>query len=387
MSDPSPAAHAPRAIPHTAPPVAEPASRLGRPAPRGAPRGATTWAAILTGLALASCSPAVEEARATSPAGTGPSASPAPTGSAAAPAASTGYVPIFEDPSFEDHPDVMTTVVGETRLSDQAIEIDPLQLMPADLNISEEDRAEIAAMLRALQPLDLSLTSDHHDRRYILNKMRMEALEQVEREQVGWAALHAYTHFESPQFHARSSLLRIGARVSPETAAPILEKLAFTYGPSLADRTEALTFLAEADPDRFLLGARPYLERLDRPFQTAPNDEFFVRGWIEAARRKGESPVPMMAQVATNFALEGIARYEAIEELRHHPDDPLARATLAEALRESTGDGLLRRKAAQSILAAFPAEDACSLLREVRSKEADVNMARFLDRMVQENCR
>ena len=88
-----------------------------------------------------------------------------------------------------------------------------------------------------------------------------------------------------------------------------------------------------------------------------------------------------------NMALEPIARYVAIEALADHADDPLARATLQEALVESTGDGYLRRKAAQGIIKGFPSEDACALLQEVLRNESDQNMARFLDDMFQTNCR
>lgn len=282
---------------------------------------------------------------------------------------------------------LMEPLVGKKEFAKEAIEINPFELMPRDLPITDEHRAEIYELLVELQPIRADLTSDHHDRQYILNKRRIEALEQDDRPEVGWAALHAFTHYPGEDFHPRRTLLRIGARVSPEEATPLLKELSFTYGFKLGDRAEAVLLLAETDPEALMEGARPYLERKGRRFQTAPSDEFYARAWIKACEPSGEDPVPMMADVAMNIALEPIARYVAIDALAEHADDPLARATLQEALVESTGDGYLRRKAAQGIIAGFPREDACAWLQQVLRNESDQNMARFLDDMIQTNCR
>ncbi len=282
---------------------------------------------------------------------------------------------------------LMEPIVGTKEFSDEAIEINPYELMPRDLNITDAHRAEIYELLVELQPLRLDLTSDHHDRQFILNKRRVEALEQDDRPEVGWAALHAFTNYKGEDFQSRRTLLRIGARVSPDAASAILKTLAFEYGHRMGDRAESLLLLAETDPEALLEGARPYLERTGRRFQTAPSDEFFARAWVKACKNTDKSPVPMMADVAMNIALEPIARYVAIDALGEHGNDPLAQATLQEAIVESTGDGYFRRKAAQAIIASFPGERACVLLAEVLSNEADVNMARFLDDMIQTNCR
>ena len=283
--------------------------------------------------------------------------------------------------------DLMTPIVGTKEFSDQAIEINPFELMPRELPITDAHRAEVYELLVELQPLRLDLTSDHHDRQFILNKRRFEALEKDDRPEVGWAALHAFTNYKGDDFHSRRAMLSIGATLSPDVAAPILKELAFTYGHRMGDRAEALLMLGEIDPDALLEGARPYLERKGRRFQTAPSDEFFARAWVIACESGGKNPVPMMADVAMNIALEPIARYVALDALSEHGGDPLAQATLQEALVESTGDGYFRRKAAQGIISSFPSELACTLLAEVLRKEADLNMARFLDDMIQTNCR
>ncbi|MEE2938797.1 MAG: hypothetical protein VX460_00300, partial [Planctomycetota bacterium] len=283
--------------------------------------------------------------------------------------------------------DLLEPLVGAPTLSEAAIEIVDDEILPPDLNISAGARQEILDLLRAMQPLKESLTSDHHDRQYILNRRRVERLEREDRLDVGWAALHAFTNYPERNAVLKNRLLRIGARVSPVEARNLLVELTFTYGYPIEDRTSALEFLPEVDPAAVFEGAPEILEREGRRTRTAPEDEFFVAAWLKACEVAGEDPVPMMSSVAVNFALDPVARYTAVEALQAHGDVPLARATLEQVLVESTGDGYIRRKAAQSILGGYSREEACSILRQVRSREADVNFARFLDDMVQTNCR
>ena len=80
-----------------------------------------------------------------------------------------------------------------------------------------------------MQPLKESLTSDHHDRQYILNRQRVERLEREDRLDVGWAALHAFTNYP-----ARTPSSRTGScaspRLSPDEARNLLVELTFNYG-------------------------------------------------------------------------------------------------------------------------------------------------------------
>lgn len=283
--------------------------------------------------------------------------------------------------------DLMEPLVGERRLAPEAIEVDPLALMPAGLPIGDEDRERIAALVRSLQPLDPTLTSDHHDRWFIDNKVLMEQLEASERPELGWAALHAYSNYPQRHHAIRKTLLTVGARVAPEEAAPLLAELAFSYGYYIEDRSEALLLLAEVDPEALFAGSRAHLERQGRPEQTGPNDEFHVEAWRVACETSGRSMVPMMSQVATNLALEPYARVIAVRALAPFADDPRAEGAIRTALVESTGDGYLRRISAQTVLDGFPKETACELLAEVAAREADVNFARFLDDVIQTNCR
>ena len=51
------------------------------------------------------------------------------------------------------------------------------------------------------------------------------------------------------------------------------------------------------------------------------------------------------------------------------------------------GDAILRRNAAQSIAAGYSREEACAILERVLDRESDPNFARFLDDVIQQNCR
>lgn len=264
--------------------------------------------------------------------------------------------------------------------------IDPLTLVPKEHPVPDWARDEIAQLVEALKPLDPTLTSNHHDQQYWREKALIERLERSEPE-VGWAALHAFTNSKDRDYKVRRNLLRVGARSAPEEAKPLLEALAFTYGFNIEDRTEALLLFAEVSPARYMELARPFVVRRGVLRQTLPNDEFLVKGWAKACEVSGVSPVPEMADVATNLMVESYARVFALRTLGRHDLTPESRSALQTCLIESMGDGFIRRVAAQEILRSFPREDSCALMREVLSREADPAMATFLDALLQENCR
>jgi hypothetical protein len=117
-----------------------------------------------------------------------------------------------------------------------------------------------------------------------------------------------------------------------------------------------------------------------------PDDEFLVRGWVVACELLGRSPVDELADVATNLMMQDAARHYATQELgRFH--EPKGRKALETVLIESTGNGYIRRKAAQSLQASLPAETACALFRHVLEREADINFQAFLQDVIARNCR
>ena len=264
--------------------------------------------------------------------------------------------------------------------------VDAFTLVPAGLPVPDAARQEIADLVALLQPLDPTLTSNHHDEQYWREKARIEALERREKE-VGWAALHAFCNYPERDFKVKRTLLRVGARAAPEEAKALLEALTFTYGFPIEDRTEACLLFAEVAPERYKELARPFLVRRGVLRETLPDDEFLVKGWVKACEASGTSASEVMADVATNLMIDGYARVVALRALGSGEQTPEARGALQTCLIESMGDGFIRRVAAQQILNAFAREDACALLREVFSREADPAMATFLDELLQERCR
>jgi len=107
---------------------------------------------------------------------------------------------------------------------------------------------------------------------------------------------------------------------------------------------------------------------------------------VIACDHTGRSPVHELADVATNLFMDETARILAVKELGHRPE-PLALKALQSILVESTGDGYLRRMAAQGLRDSLPKEEGCELFKGVASREADLNFAQFLADLLQKNCR
>jgi hypothetical protein len=120
--------------------------------------------------------------------------------------------------------------------------------------------------------------------------------------------------------------------------------------------------------------------------QTLPPQEFIVRAWVTACERTQSDPVPALADAAANLFMEEAARVRAVKELGRHPGNRLAEQALSMILVESTGDGYLRRMAAQGLIAMLPRETACSLLTQVADKEADTNFLFFLRDALDKYC-
>jgi hypothetical protein len=182
------------------------------------------------------------------------------------------------------------------------------------------------------------------------------------------------------------ALLTVAARAAPEDSKVLLENLVTQYGTDLALRTEATLLLAEVHPLRAKEILEPFVRRA-RQSQTLPPQEFLVRAWVTACEQSKTDPVPALADAATNLFMEEPARVRAVKELGHHKGNLLAEKALRAILVESTGDGYLRRMAAQALIELLPRESACSLLTEVADKEADSNMLIFLTDALDKYCK
>ncbi len=243
--------------------------------------------------------------------------------------------------------------------------------------------ARVAELIEALTPIPETVTSDISDAHFHRGMQLMAELSAADPE-VGRAALRALQARKDKVIQVERGLLTVAAKSATADALPLLENLVSQYGPSLDLRTEAALLLGEVAPERALPILEPMVLRKTRN-QTTPPVEFLVVAWVTACDKTGRSPVPELCDVATNLFQEGSARVRAVKELGKHPD-PRGEKALRAILVESTGDGYLRRMAAQALLATLPREAACAVLREVGDKEADLNMLRFLADMVDKNC-
>jgi len=253
----------------------------------------------------------------------------------------------------------------------------------AESSLSADEKALLAELVELSMPLEATVTSDITDQRFI---RRLELLADLSNRgpAVGRAALDELQRQTSGVQDVEQALLQVAAKSDPEGTAPLLANLATEFGPSLFLRTEAVLLLGETAPTRALEVLQPWIGNA-RPGRTLPPQEFIVKAWTDACDGVGRSPVPQLCDVATNLLLDGASRVRAIKELGRRPD-PAGEKALRSILVESTGDGYLRRKAAQALRDSLPEEAACEVFRQVADREADPNMLRFLIDMLEEHC-
>ena len=245
--------------------------------------------------------------------------------------------------------------------------------------------ARIEELIQAMQPLSLDLTSDHLDRAFWQRRSMRSRLREAGDEDLGIAALRSYAGCEDEDSLLRQALLEVAAHNAPEASRELLLTLMTTYGFRIDDRTYAAQSLAATSPATYLEAARPYVLRRGRATKTMPDDEFLVRGWVTACQALDRSPVEELADVVTNLMMQDAARHYAAEALGQYPN-PKGRRALETVLIESSGNGYLRRKAAQSLRQSLPAETACTLFRTVFEREADINFGTFLGDMIGQLC-
>jgi len=247
-------------------------------------------------------------------------------------------------------------------------------------------RARITRLVEVFTPLPKTVTNDKTDQQFIEGERLLAELSRagaaVGREAI--ARLRETPKDKRPE-QVERALLIVSARAAPEDSRVLIENLVTQYGTDLGLRTEATLLLAEMHPERAREILEPFVRRA-RQSQTLPPQEFIVRAWVTACEKSKTDPVPALADAAANLFMDEAARVRAVKELGRHPGNPLAEKALAAILVESTGDGYLRRMAAQGLLAIVPRETACSLLTQVADKEADTNMLFFLRDVLDKNC-
>lgn len=197
---------------------------------------------------------------------------------------------------------------------------------------------------------------------------------------------------EDPQALRVELLRAAGWGLPREEAVALLQEVVLTYDAATGYgvRGQAVGIWADVAPADLVEVLRPVLsERRHR--QTLPPDEELLRAWVRSARAVGHPPgeiEAVLAEVTTNIYQDDATRHYAIGQLASS-SEPLgagARRALEEVLVESSRNGYLRRKAAQAIAEALPAEDACRILSRVADRESDQAFLVFLADMVDSVC-
>ena len=104
-----------------------------------------------------------------------------------------------------------------------------------------------------------------------------------------------------------------------------------------------------------------------------------LNAWLAACKATGYPREEVLILVATDIRQEAITRHLAVSELGKLKGPRISQA-LMEVFTESTGNGILRRKAAQAIVASEDTESAILSITSVLEREADSNMQVFLSR-------
>ncbi|MFT5050954.1 MAG: hypothetical protein ACI8QZ_002361 [Chlamydiales bacterium] len=253
------------------------------------------------------------------------------------------------------------------------------------MDLTQESKAAVEALIEALTPIDETVTSDISDQWFIEHNKLVGDLMDAGQE-MGVAALIAYANFGKDVSNVHRGLLTVAAHAAPEDSRDLLKTLMVEYGFPMDDRAIATRLLAETSPETFLEHSERFLRRRGLPHETAPPEEFFIRGWVIACEKLDRSPVEMLSDVVTNMAMEPAARHFAAEALGGYPG-PIGRAALETSLVESSGNHYLRRKAAQALQTSLPRETACDLFLQVLRRETDYHFQVFLRSMIENNCR
>ncbi|MHC4261258.1 MAG: hypothetical protein ACYSWX_01945 [Planctomycetota bacterium] len=181
----------------------------------------------------------------------------------------------------------------------------------------------------------------------------------------------------------RRGMIEAIARTQCEGGAELLARLVGEYGVDLGVRTTAAERLWLASPDIAIATLEPLLR--DEPRGTYPPEESLLAGWLDAMNARDDDPTAVLTLIATDLYREDAARHLAVKSLGKCKTDG-SRAALEAVLIESTGNAYLRRMAAQQVVLAFDADEACELLERVLNREADMNMQIFLANLVTQNC-
>jgi len=243
---------------------------------------------------------------------------------------------------------------------------------------------EVRDLLTALTPFSASALPTEKSDWYASRRAALERMRTLGRA-YGEEALRVYRE-EPPKLpEQRAGLLDVAGHTAPDLATPLLEELVTRFGEDMLVRTNAALYLGECAPERAVEVLEPLLEH-QHDGRTYPPEERLLSAWITAYDKLGRDPVTLLAAIATDLNRDQDVRHLATRTLGEH-DSPLSRQALRVLLVESSGNGYIRRLACQSLIKILPREEACSMLQEVQSHEADTEFILFLESALVSNCR
>lgn len=253
---------------------------------------------------------------------------------------------------------------------------------PAASQSPAELRRAVLDVVAAFEPVSAAASSSVHDdalrrQRLILARMPRAGTE------LGRALIEAFGERAGAAQQVRVGLLEAGALADPAGARETLIATIASYGEDMGLRTEACRILAQTSPE----AAATELGELlfgDRPRITLPSDEALLAGWLRAKEELGQSPLPQLAYLAAEMDRDAATRHLAVRALGEHPSRRTT-AALQEILVESTGDGYLRRLAAQSLVTAAP-DELCAIVEPVSEREVDDQFRAFLLDVLRAHC-
>ncbi len=261
---------------------------------------------------------------------------------------------------------------------------------PQDVTAARE---RLERLVELFQPPDPLATSNRHDQQLADQRRFREEVAKQPDEAFGRLALERFRSEPEDAQVLRVELLRAAAHGLPgDEASDLLEHIVLTYDAETGYgvRGQAVGIWADVAPADLTEVLRPILaERRHR--RTLPPDEELLRAWVRSARavgRPGAEIEEVLAEIAVNIYQDDATRHLAIAELAESPDGlgAAARRALEEVLVESSRNGYLRRKSAQAISEALPADEACRILSRVADRESDENFLLFLADMIDSLC-
>lgn len=329
-----------------------------KPSPRIEPTGrsAATRLAALTALVLGSAAVSCHDAGATAV----PVAAPAPP-SGPPPAAAAASTPPGGD------------AAGGSSAAHA----------PAAAAAGADRTAEVESLIRAFTPPAKDVTSDITDG-WIRDRKAALRKHVAADPTLGQACYRAYRERAELGFDVRRDLLEVAARTDPTAMRDELAEEFERYGGELGLRSRAIELLGELDPPRALAVLEPLVVEA-RKQKTYPPQETLLRAWNDAALRAGIDRTPLLTRVAADLLQDDPARHLAVRQLGTCEGLPAAQA-LEAVLVESTGNGYLRRLAAQSLAGNKKFTTACATLQRVLERESDDGFAQFLDDLVAKSC-